>query len=231
MEQHTSQDIGLAAVDAIALDNIKDVGTTLSDAVVEALLDHSLLENIPVVGIAFKMVKAGSAIRDRLFIKKLGKFLLELEAVPTAERERFVEELDSEQTTKQRIGENLTLLLDRFDDVQKASLLDKFFKLYLSKNFSYHVFRRYSMIIDNAYLPDLEALVGLHSVNEITEMDLSETCMQALSVLGLTMGAPVHREIEPSHKDYELLSGSKMSATIWLNELGVCFRSFMRNYK
>jgi hypothetical protein len=229
--QPASQDIGLAAIDAIALDNIKDVGTTLVDSILAPILEHSILESIPVVGIAFKMAKTGAAIRDRLFLKKLGRFLLELQDIAASERATFVEELDNDPVAKQKVGENLILLLDRFDDVQKASLLGQFFKLYMNSRFDYHVFRRYSMVIDRAYLPDLESLVNLSEIGEITEMDLSETQMQALYTLGLTESTPVHREISPSHKDYELLSGSKMSATIWLNELGACFRSFVRENK
>jgi hypothetical protein len=231
MEQSPTDDIGLAAVDAVALDNLKDISTTLVDGTLAPFLDHTLWEDIPVVGIAFKMVKTGIAIRERLFIKKLGKFLLELNSIATADRVEFIRELSEDPSIKQKVGENLTLLLDRFDDTQKASLLGKFFGFYVSKRFSYDVFRRYSMVIDRAYLPDLEALVELPSVSQITEIDLSEIQMQALYVLGLTSSAPVGVEIESSHKDYALLSGSKMSNTVWLNELGACFRSFLREAK
>jgi hypothetical protein len=226
MQHPNSEEIGLAAVDAVALDNIKDVGATLADSILAPVLDHSLLESIPVVGIVFKMAKTGVAIRERLFIKKLGTFLLELQSVPVADREKFVKELNEDPIAKQKIGENLILLIDRLDDIQKASMLGKFFGLYIIKRISQDIFRRYSIAVDRAYLPDLEALLSLTSISEITQIDLTEIQMQELYMLGLA-SAPIGKEIEPTHKDYEELSGSKSSTTVWLTELGIYFRKFL----
>ena len=185
MKEET-ENLGLAAIDSVALDNIKDVSTTLMDSVLTSILDNTVLESIPWIGVLFKAEKIRLAIRDRLFIKKVGRFLFQLKDVPTAERQEFVENMNANPAYKQRVGENVLLLLDRADDMEKADIHGKLFRSFMTGIVTYDSYRRFAGIIDKAHVPDLSKLVAIANVSHIEEPELSEIEQTALYTLGLT---------------------------------------------
>jgi hypothetical protein len=78
-----------AIVDSSAI----DAASSLAEVGIDALLDDGLLRDIPVVGTLVSLARAGIALRDRFFAKKIARFLLQVGDVPEEERRRFHEEL------------------------------------------------------------------------------------------------------------------------------------------
>jgi hypothetical protein len=97
----------LAAIDAVALTDLKELSVAIMEGSLSALLDGTLAENIPGVGIIYKLAKVGIAARERVFISKLGRFLFQLNGIPVDERQKFVTELDADPAYKQKVAENL----------------------------------------------------------------------------------------------------------------------------
>lgn len=213
MDGEQSENIALATIDAVALDNIKDVSTTLLDSVLTPLFEDTILENLPWFGIGFKAWKTRIAIRDRIFLSKIGRFLFQLKEISLSERQAFVEEMDTDPAYKQRVGENILLLLDRADDMEKADVLGKLFRSHINRLITYDMYRRFASIVDKAYLPDLQKLMRIADIEYIEEPELSRTELFALFTLGLT-GMPIIR-------------AEKKGVSAGLNELGIEFRKFM----
>jgi hypothetical protein len=213
MDGKQSENLGVATVDAVALDNIKDVSTTLLDSVLTPLLEDTILENLPWFGIGFKLLKTQIAIRDRIFLSKVGRFLFQLKDVSLMERQSFVEEMNADPIYKQRVGENILLLLDRADDMEKADVFGNLFKFYIGGLITYDMYRRFAGIVDKAYLPDLQKLKHVANIEYIEEPELSRAEQFALYALGLA-GMPIIR-------------AEKIGVSTGLTELGVDFRKIL----
>jgi len=148
-------------VDAIADPSAIDAAVSLAEAGFDALLDDGLLRDLPVVGTLVSLARAGIALRDRIFAKKVARFLLEVSEVPEDERRTFQEELGSNPGKRKALGETLIVLLDRIDDFEKARLLAKSFVALLQKRISEVEFHRICRAIDRVILAaDIRSLAN-----------------------------------------------------------------------
>lgn len=66
---------------------VDKVGETALDAV----LDDGVLKDIPIIGTALSLYKAGDSIRANLFAKKILAFLYEIEELSSEQRQQFIE--------------------------------------------------------------------------------------------------------------------------------------------
>lgn len=213
MNPQQENNLGLAIIDVVASDNINDVTTTMLDASLTPILEGSVLEEIPLVGVFFKLFKAGYAIRERLFVRKLGKFLLELNTVPLEEREKFIYEINNDPELKQKVGENLLLLIDRLDDVEKASVVGKLFQFFVRGMIDHDTYRRYAAVVDKAHLPDLKGLFKTTTHPHITDYELSQDQMDGLHLLGVTRLPTIItvNEESPEYSQLQLLTDDDVS--------------------
>src|ERR1700687_3350055 len=136
-----------------------------AEAVVHAVLDEGVLKELPVVGIAVRVVGIGRNLRERLFLQKLLAFLGEVAQVGDEERERFVRELDQDALLRQRTGEALLGHLDRMVEIMKATLLGRFFGGLLQRRISRATFDQLAWSLDRFFLQDLEGLKVLYERN------------------------------------------------------------------
>lgn len=131
-----------------------DVLTRLGEVSLDALMNEGVLRDIPILGTLFGLGRAGLAVRDLLFAKKLQAFLIELENV-SDEREKFVLEMDADTEVRDRVGMQLIVLLDRFEEMEKARLLGKAFATYLRGAIEREKFLRMARAIDRCFADDL----------------------------------------------------------------------------
>lgn len=156
MNLKSNSDLEISIVDSVAAEKLTDIGADLAELALDALTgDNGALEAFPVVGNLVKLIKVGFSVPDKLFLNKLGEFLLELQKIDLAERAKFVDELDNDIKHKKKVGANLLILLDRLDDIEKPALIGKLFRAHILGEIDYHTFRRLSAAIDKVFLPDL----------------------------------------------------------------------------
>lgn len=154
------ENLGLSLLDdGVAATNLTDATIDTAEAFLDGLTSMGeVVEAFPVFGTVAKLIRTGFSIHDRLFMQKMAKFLLELQQVSVDERYTFVRDMDGDPTFKKKVGAKLVLLLDRVDDLEKASVLGKLFRAYLVGWVDYTLFGRLAGIVDRAYLPDLNRL-------------------------------------------------------------------------
>lgn len=116
-----------------------------------------------------------------MVLKKVAKFLSALRDIPQEKREQFREKLAAEPEFQARIGENLILLLDRHEHLQKSLILGLVFGAHIDERISYEQFQRLASSIDKAYIGDLEHLADLYAT--IPNMD--DASAQSLYSAGL----------------------------------------------
>jgi hypothetical protein len=131
-----------------------DAITQLGEVTIDTFMKEGVLRDIPIIGTLVGLGRAGVAIRDLLFVKKLQAFLVELEKV-SEEREKFVHEMDADPVVRDRVGMQLIVLLERFEETDKARLLGKAFAAYLRSAIDLGAFLRMSRAIDRCFVDDL----------------------------------------------------------------------------
>jgi len=81
------------------------------------------------------------------------------------EREKFVRDMEADPAVRDKVGMQLIVLLERFEEIEKARLLGKAFAACLRGAIDRGAFLRISRAIDRCLVEDL-LLVGLGNVLE-----------------------------------------------------------------
>lgn len=155
-----NKDIGLSLINSVGKPIFDEIGSDLSEVVLDSLLDDGILRDVPIVGTILGMSKAAIRLNDYLFTKKVIKFLTELGNIPTEEKEKFFNNLKNKKRERE-LGEALILYLDRHENFKKPELLAKVFKAYIQHHLTNEQFHLLAASIDKALVQDIEILVEL----------------------------------------------------------------------
>jgi hypothetical protein len=152
----TIRDIGRAVLTAVVKSGGKDIAIEGADIVLDVVTDSELVDELPVVSWIVKAGRIGQSIRDQLFVRKLQRFLMALEQIPDNERMAFGEQLNDDSAVRQDLGEQLIIILDRLDELEKADMLARAFRAYIAEDIPYDLFLRIARVIDRCMIHDLK---------------------------------------------------------------------------
>jgi hypothetical protein len=145
MKDEHLESLDLEIINAVAADNINDISASLMDVSISSLLQGGVFEDFPIVGVAFKSIKALSVINGQLNARKIARFLFQLQDIPLEERQNFIHNLDKESEVK-KLGEQVIVLLNKLDDMEKADLLGFLFRCLVLERITRDNSRRYAML-------------------------------------------------------------------------------------
>lgn len=173
--------------DMISSISLKDLADRLIDAS-EILLDsgipNGLIKEIPIISTIYSFGRVGIAIRDRIFIKKLLRFLIEISKVSEKEREEFGQKMEADKEFSHKVGETLIITLDRLDNINKSEYLAKLFNSVIKKRITYDTFLGLSYALDKAIISDISLMVDYYKRGKVLIGDNS--IWQRLFSTGLT---------------------------------------------
>jgi hypothetical protein len=158
MDKPKSNNIGTSLVDSVLSAGAADIASDMAELALDSALDVGLFKDVPVFGWLFKAYGVVTTIRERIFLSKVANFLQATSAVSDRDREKFLEKLTVDPEFSRKIGENLILLLDRHDNMDKAQILGKVFSGYLCGEIDYDAFLKIAAAIDQAFIADLKNL-------------------------------------------------------------------------
>jgi hypothetical protein len=138
--------------------SISELTGGFSELVLDSFLEEGLLRDIPIFGFLYKSYKGVIGIRDRLFIKKILDFLVQLRNIPQEKRVKFIEELDTSSQETVRVGQTLIMILDKLDDLNKSEVIGNLFKATVLEQLTYEDFTRLAAIVQRVYMADLKML-------------------------------------------------------------------------
>lgn len=93
-----------------------------------------------------KAVKNG---RDNLYIKKLQSFFESLNSIPQDELTQLISKLESDEEEKIKVGENILLIIERLDNMDKPKIFGNMFLDYLKSNITKEDFWLLAKALDN----------------------------------------------------------------------------------
>jgi hypothetical protein len=123
---------------------------------IDLLIKNESLKDFPIVGQIFGLYKTGVGIKEFFMVKKILKFLNTLQDIPQEEKEDFVHKLSENESIKNEVFEKLIIILDRFDDTEKAIISGNLFKACIKGEISLDAFFRLASIIDRAFVHDIK---------------------------------------------------------------------------
>jgi hypothetical protein len=139
-------------------DSIKNISLEYLELGVDSFVKNDFIREIPIIKSLYSFYKAVESIHAYYLTKKVVRFLFQFKDVSKTEIENTLLKLETTKSYKKDLGENLILIIDRFENVQKSDLLGKAFKMFLKGESSYEEFLRISHIIDKSFLDDLYKL-------------------------------------------------------------------------
>jgi len=176
-----NNNLGKVLFDSVENDSIIDLSIDIGDLTLDMLTENEGIKSIPIVGLLVKSFNAVSTVRDFLFAKKILLFLKNTNDVSLDERIKFVKKIDSRE--KAKIGEQILLLLDRHETIEKSKMLAQIFKSHIEGKISKIDFDRISYSIDRLFLPDLERLIKFTSQDYSPQEELQRLYFSGLIVI------------------------------------------------
>ncbi len=181
---HEKSSSGRELVRTVASKQFADVVFDATEVALDENLPEGILKELPVVGSIVKIVRAGQSIAGELFVRKLLRFLKELQGVSRDERERLLQKYPDSSDKQRILGENLLLALERLDDVEKPSVLARFFAAYVKSEIDYISFTRLARALERFNLELLPNLRWFYTREEPI-VETPEEIIHELSLAGL----------------------------------------------
>jgi hypothetical protein len=105
---------GRALIRSIWSGGVRDLTTEGLDILLDSALEEGLVRDIPVVGWMVKTYGVVHTVRERIFLRKILRFLRGTQATTIEERHAFAEWMEANPAYQRQVGESLFLLLERF---------------------------------------------------------------------------------------------------------------------
>jgi len=203
--------VEVAMIDSVSKAEFVGIGSDLAEVAFDAVMNDGLLKDIPVFGTVAGVVRSGVALRDRIFLKKVHSFLFEVNKASKKDRDEFVKNLSEKKGRKEKAGAALMLLLDKLDDIDKPEIVGRIYIAKIEGRISEAELRRFCMIIERAFIPDLLELAELKDGEKVD--DDAAPLLAALGVVTL------------SGENYGTLDGIGAETWYEINETGKKFVS------
>lgn len=141
-----------------------DALVDLGEIAIDQLIETGVVRDIPILGTLVKLKNFGLSISDHFFIKKLQRFVFQLNSISDVERDGFYSKIASHPELQSRVNDNLFLLINAADDIDKPSLLGKIFAGYISGKITYDQFMQYSTSVNSLNVHQLKILSTLDNI-------------------------------------------------------------------
>ena len=141
--------------------DLKDVTKDITESGIDLLIKNEILKEVPIIKSIVGLFNLGISIKDMFFLKKLLRFLHEINSTTLAEREDFINKIEQNSQYSQNVGEKLILLLDKLDDLEKANIIGKLFKGVLEQRIDVITFQRICHAVNGIFIHDIYELYKL----------------------------------------------------------------------
>ena len=164
------QSINRSAHAADLLDKLGEVG-------LDSLLDNELLKEIPIIGTAITILKAGDDFRAYAFTKKIALFLKQVEKIPIEDRDNFFKSHCETPEKLAELGESTLMVLDSIDHPLLAQMYGRAFAIMLKgdegakllldqhafiiKNLNPYLLRTLDRLYQSQFTPTIDYYAGI----------------------------------------------------------------------
>lgn len=153
-----------------------------AEVFIDRLIDNEIVKDVPMLGTALKVCRAGMDLRDRMFAAKIGKFVTNLDAVNEETKVKIKQKMVENHEATRKIGEMILLTLEKLTDLDKPEIIAKVFLAYIDGHLTNKEFRRLIEVIDLSFIDDLNVFLQLRN----PPMKSKEAFLRYLARSGVT---------------------------------------------
>lgn len=113
---------------------------------IDQMIQEGALKDLPIIGSLVGLHKAGMAIQDYLFTKKLLNFLSMVDGSAT-DRAEVIDQINNSKKFRIKVGEKLIYVLDSCQDHLNAELVGWLFNALMQKEIDYAEFQECSNVL------------------------------------------------------------------------------------
>lgn len=137
------------------------------DSEIPDLLDETLFKGIPILSAMISVYKIGKGVGEIFRLKKTARFLLALNEISDSEKDHYQRRLKWDRKFANKEMEYLLILLDRYIEEEKATVLAKLYYSFLDGRMSFQKFKSLAVALDSIMMEDIKVLKGFRaSTNE-----------------------------------------------------------------
>ena len=148
-----------------------DLATDLSEVALDRIVDHEILNEIPVIGSIVKIARISHSISDRLFLAKVGTFLEGLEEISTDDREKILSKVSPLGKHAKEISEQLVFALEKIDTLVKCRVITALFRALVSDKIDRKIYMKLVFSVVNSYWDELRQFLLSTETEFVVEFD------------------------------------------------------------
>jgi hypothetical protein len=145
-------------LESVRCTELSELGKIAAETGLDSILSTGLMRDIPIINTFASLIKAGMQISDRVFAKKIIKFLHKLAELPENDRRKMVDRLNSEEEYRNRVGERLIEILDRVESHRKPEIIAKIFCAYVQNKIAFSMLRKFIFSVERIPYYEIENL-------------------------------------------------------------------------
>jgi hypothetical protein len=152
------------ATDPALVDVIKDY----AEAGIDAVFKTELVEALPVVKSVSAILKGVATVQDRMFLKKVARFLSSANKMTLKERDEWYEKhIHGDESLEDKLADKLMIMIDAVNDNYKADILGKLFLAFIKGDIeTLEHFFFMTELVENCFTDTLRALAEGRSVTD-----------------------------------------------------------------
>lgn len=166
--------------------NIIDGSADILEYGIDFFTESDIIKDFPIVGVVVKIGFTVKSVSDRIFLKKVERFLFDYAKQSSLEKSIMHKKIQLSDTMKKKTGEALILLLDRYSDFNKPYFLAKCFLSYMEGKLLFDDFIRLGNAIDMSHSPDLFEFIKMPDdqmiMDRLLRTGLTEISKNGISV-------------------------------------------------
>lgn len=162
-------------VETIKSEQTHELLASGADALIDTLSDSDIVGNIPFVGSALKTYQAAQAIRERMRVKKLVKFLEYPSQMTEEEKLKFSSQFE-DPAKEEEFGEQMLMVIEQAEDTEKPKIIGKLLLAHAKDHFDLSTLMRLSKMVSRAFLEDFQYLENIyHQVHQTKDSNIEQS--------------------------------------------------------
>lgn len=135
--------------------HVTDIIADFGEIGLDAITENEVIREIPILGTAVSLARAGASIRDKLFLTKIKRFIDHISETTPEQRNKLVEESRKDESRRARVGEAVFTTLEQSDSVAKVDYVSSAFEAFLNNDISDSDLRMMCFAIRLTFIDDL----------------------------------------------------------------------------
>lgn len=161
----TEKNIEKSLVSSLKSDNLTNMVVDGLELATDAMLDEGIAKDIPIFGTLVNVYKASTSIKERLFARKIYKFLAELSKISHDKRQAMMDEIAAKKGGIDSAGASILDLVEKLDDEEKPALIGKLFVACSNGDISLDQLFRLSNAISKIYIDQIRLLSNVRALD------------------------------------------------------------------